>query len=509
MAKVVGIDLGTTFSAVAHVNQHGKAEIIQNRDGEWITPSVVLFDGGLKIVGTQAKNQSVISPDNVAQFIKRQMGDPDYIFVTDSGDEFRPEEISALILKRLKEDAESVLGEAVNYAVITVPAYFNDAQRKATQDAGEIAGFQVLRIINEPTAAALAYGLDKQNKEETVLVYDLGGGTFDVTAMRISPGKLDVISTHGDRNLGGFDWDNRICEYVADEIKYQGGPDIFDDLMLTQELREKSEKAKIQLSSRDKAKIIMSAEGKHYSIELTLDKFQELTEDLIDRTAEIAGDAMSSAALQWCDIDKILLVGGSTRMKAVPSLIERISGKKPSSELHPDQVVAIGAALQATMLDIPSSSGSIVPEGRQHLTSVQISDVCSHSLGVLVKNDANRLENSIIIKRDTALPCVCSEDYCTVSDNQSEIELKVTQGEHLDPDCVTIIGTVTLKIPPYPKGASIRVNLAYDVDGLIRVTVDDLSMGKSLGEFTIDRRANLADDEIAAMKNKIASLLVD
>jgi molecular chaperone DnaK len=502
MGKVVGIDLGTTFSAIAFVNQHGKPDIISNREGERITPSVVLFDGDMPIVGSIAKRSAVATPLNVVQFVKRQMGEPSWKFRTETGEVYKPEEISAIIIKRLKEDAEVALGESIKDAVITVPAYFNDAQRKSTQDAGLIAGLNVLRIINEPTAAALAYGIEKIKERQNILVYDLGGGTFDVTIMRLGDGGIEVLATGGDKNLGGFDWDNVIMEYLNEEFKKLGGLDLFDNPTLEQDLRDKAEIAKKTLSSRDKTSIFLSAGGKNSSIALTLSQFENMTESLLKRTGSIMEFVLEDAGLQWKEIDKILLVGGSTRMKAVPALIEKVTGKKPSLEVHPDEVVALGAALQGTLLQIQEGKSDLVE--RESFPLVEIRDVNSHSMGVAALNEYGQLKNSIVLRKDTHIPCKVSDIFNTVVDNQTELHVQVTEGEDIELEYVAIVGETTMKIPPYPKGAPIEVFFEYDPNGIIHVTVFDLTANKSLGEMHIERKSNLKDDEVEAMKQKLS-----
>lgn len=503
MGKIIGIDLGTTFSAVATINQHGKAEIIPNREGERITPSVVLFDGNTPLVGSIAKRSAVGNPLNVVQFIKRQMGNSSWKFRTEQGDMFTPEEISAIIIKRLKEDSETILGEPIKDAVITVPAYFDDAQRKATHDAGRIAGLNVLRIINEPTAAALAYGIEKNNQKQTILVYDLGGGTFDVTIIKVDEGGIDVISTGGDKNLGGFDWDNEIMNFLNEEFKKQDGPDLFDDPMLEQDLRDKAEIAKKTLSTRDKASVFLSAGGKNASINLTLDQFNTITGSLFKRTGSIMEFVLEDSGLQWKDIHKILLVGGSTRMKAVPTLIEQITGKKPSVEVHPDEVVAIGAALQGLLID---RSGLVDPK---MFSLVEINDVNSHSMGVIAVNQYEKEFNSIVLKKDTTIPCKTSNIYYTVADNQTELNVQVTEGEDEDPAYVKIVGEGVIKIAPYPKGAPVEVFFEYDHDGIIHVTVVDLTTNKRLGELQIKRESNMNEHDVQASKQKISKMAVN
>lgn len=499
MSQVVGIDLGTTFSSLAVVNQHGKPEIIPNREGERIMPSVVLFDGDMPIVGSIAKRAAVASPLNVVQFVKRQMGNPSWKFRTEEGEVYTPEEISAMILKRLKEDAETALGEDIHDAVITVPAYFDDAQRKATQDAGRIAGLNVLRIINEPTAAGLAYGLDKIEQAQTILVYDLGGGTFDVTIMRLGGGGIEVVATGGDKNLGGFNWDNEIMTFLNEEFQKHGGVDIFDDLRLEQDLRDKAEIAKKTLSSREKTDVFLSAGG---AIPLSRAEFEEFTKPLLNRTASIMEFVLEDANFQWRDIDKFLLVGGSTRMKAVPALIESVTGKKPSMEVHPDEVVAMGAALQAALLQAKG--------GRTNQAfPIVVQDVNAHSMGIVALDEQRKEVNSIVLKKNTPIPCKVSEPFSTVVDNQTEIHVQVTQGEETDPAHVTIVGEGTMPIPPYPTGAPIEVFFEYDHDGIIHVTVVDLVAKKPLGELQIHRTSNLTEQEVATKQQRMENQSVN
>jgi len=502
----VGIDLGTTYSAIAYINQHGKPEIIANREGERITPSVVLFDGDTPIVGSIAKRSAVASPLNVCQFVKRQMGEKDWRFLAENDKEYTPEEISALILRRLKEDAETALNCEISDAVITVPAYFNDAQRKSTQDAGRIAGLNVLRIVNEPTAAALAYGLD-QSAEQTIMVYDLGGGTFDVTIMRIAQGEIEVIATGGDKNLGGFDWDNKIMAFLNEEFQKEGGVDLFEDLALQQDLRDKAEIAKKTLSSRDNTKVFVSASGKNVSVGISREDFERIAGDLLNRTETLMEMTLEDAQLEWSDIDKVLLVGGSTRMKGVPALIERVSGKKPSAELHPDEVVAVGAALLGGILQKESGQGGV--SHLDGLPAVRISDVNSHSLGVVaVDGRTGKLYNSVILPKDTKIPTRASNVYGTVVDNQTELEVEVTEGEEEDLDYVRVIGKGSMRIPPYPKGAPVEVFFQYDDNGIIHVTVFDKTANKQLGELHIERQSNRTDSEVEQMKRQIATVEV-
>lgn len=505
MGRVVGIDLGTTFSVIAVVNRHGGAEIIANREGERITPSVVLFDGDTPLVGSMAKRLAVAHPENMVQFVKRQMGNPSWKFPSENG-VYTPEEVSALIIKRLKEDAERVLGETVRDAVITVPAYFDDAQRKATQDAGHIAGLNVLRIINEPTAAALAYGIERVGQRQTVLVYDLGGGTFDVTMMQISDGQINVIATGGDRNLGGFDWDNQIMSFLNEEFIKRGGPDLSEHPGLEQDLREKAEMAKRILSSRDKTTVFLSAGGKDVSIELTLTHFEAMTKSYLDRTGNIMGHVLEEAGLSWGGVDKVLLVGGSTRMKAVPALIERVTGKQPSMELHPDEVVALGAALQGTLLEIEAGKPDLIE--LDSFPFVQIKDVCSHSLGVITHDEFERPHNTIVLRRQTPYGARVSEIFSTLADWQTAIDVQVTEGEEEILEQVEIIGRQEVKIPAYPKGAPVEVFFQWDLDGMVHITVFDLTADTPLSEIHFKRLSNLSEQQVSEKADRLARTAV-
>lgn len=506
MGRVVGIDLGTTYSAISVVNQYGKAEVLTNREGERITPSVVLFDTDDPIVGSIAKRSAVANPFNVIQFVKRQVGDKTWKFRTESGNVYTPEEISAMILKRLKQDAETLLGEPVNEAVITVPAYFDDAQRKATQDAGRIAGFNVLRIINEPTAAALAYGIDKMHEKQTILVYDLGGGTFDVTIMRLSPEGLRVLATGGAKNLGGFDWDNEIMNYLNEEFKAQGGPDLLDDPMLEQDLRDKAEIAKKTLSSRERTSVFLSANGVNTSITLTRQKFDEVTHPLLDQTQKIMEMVLQDAGLNWNEINRVLLVGGSTRMRMVPALIERVTGRKPSMDVNPDEVVAQGAAIQGVILAM--KQGIYPMDAVSNFPLIEVQDVNSHSMGVVALDEMGKEVNSIVLKKDTVIPSRVSGHYTTTVDSQSQLHIQVTEGESNQLDFVKVVGEGMIELPEYPKGAPLEVIFSYDSDGIIHVTVIDSTAGTLLGELDIERTSNLTEQEVLEKADRVAKLAI-
>lgn len=508
--SIVGIDLGTTFSTAAVLSEKGVPEIISNREGERITPSAVLFDGDSPIVGTLAKAAAPTSPLNVVQFIKRQMGNKEWKFRTETGATYTPEEISALILKRLKEDAEVSLGEHVSDAVITVPAYFNDAQRQATKDAGRIAGLNVIRMINEPTAAALAYGLKQEGPSQTVLVYDLGGGTFDVTILRIGGGEITVVSTGGDKNLGGFDWDNCLMTHLNETFKAAGGPDLIDNPEHEADLRAKCELAKKTLTSRDKASVLLNVHGKSVTAQVTLEQFEEITRSLFKRTVTIMELVLEDAGLNWSHIEKILLVGGSTRMRGVARLITAATGKTPSFELHPDEVVAMGAAVQGALCR--REAGALVLAPGALLPIVRATDVNSHSLGVVALDEMKSREyNSIIIPKNTPIPCRASETYYTVDDNQRQVLIRVTQGEDESVESIHVIGQETIWLPPYPKGAPLEVAFEYDLDGQIRVSVKDLTANRMVDKnFTVFvRNANLSPEVVEQKRLAFSKLTVN
>lgn len=506
MGKVVGIDLGTTYSAVSVVNRYGKPEILANREGERITPSVVLFEGEDPIVGSIAKRSAVANPFNVIQFVKRQMGDKAWKFRTEDAEDYTPEEISAMILKRLKDDAEVLLGTEVHDAVITVPAYFDDAQRKATQDAGKIAGLNVLRIINEPTAAALAYGLDKLNKKQTILVYDLGGGTFDVTIMQLSAKGLRVLSTGGAKNLGGFDWDNAIMNYLNEEFKKHGGMDLLDDPMLEQDLREKAEIAKKTLSAREKTTVFLTASGINTSIVLTRQIFEEITRHLVRQAEKIMQFVLEDAGLEWEDVDRVLMVGGSTRMKSIPASIERLTGIKPSADVNPDEVVAMGAAIQGMLLYMKEGKHDL--NDSQSFPMVEVQDVNSHSLGVVALDETGEEVNSIVLKKDTVIPTRVSGHYTTTVDYQNQLHIQITEGEDSDLEYVKIVGEGMIELPAYPKGAPLEVIFEYDNDGIIHVSVIDSAHSRMIGELDIERTSNLTEEEVKEKQIRVGKLAI-
>jgi molecular chaperone DnaK len=508
MGAVVGIDLGTTYCAVAHVNAMGKPEIIPNREGERITPSVVLFQGDSPLVGSMAKRSAPTCPADCAQFVKRQMGDAAWRFITSGNESFTAEQVSAIILKRLAEDAAMYLGEPVTDAVITVPAYFDDARRRATIDAGQIAGLNVRRVLNEPTAAALSYGLDTQ-ESGTFLVYDLGGGTFDVTVMHVADGTFDVLATDGDRNLGGFDWDNVLISMINDKAMAEGSRNLLDDDSLTAELRDKAELAKRTLSTMEQTKVFLTVDGNSYQIPVSRSEFQQSTADLLARTDTLLQMVMESAGLTMDQIDQVLLVGGSTRMPAVQELVRRVTGKEPDRSINPDEAVALGAAVQAHILAADDSPGLLPALHGASSGTPTILDVTSQSLGVVALNEFQVEANAIIINRDTKVPCKRSSMFSTVADNQTELRVRVTEGDDEDLEYVNFIGESLLTIPPYPRGAPVEVILSYDIDGMIHVEVIDGTSGQPLGEFEIDRVANLSPEQREQMRAHMQSVSVN
>ena len=485
MSKIIGIDLGTTNSCVA-VMEGGKPVVIANTEGARTTPSVVAFTKtGERLVGEPAKRQAVTNADHTISSIKRHMGSDYRVTIDDK--KYSPQEISAMILQKLKADAESYLGEKVSEAVITVPAYFNDAQRQATKDAGKIAGLDVKRIINEPTAAALAYGLDNEN-EQKIMVYDLGGGTFDVSIIEIGDGVIEVLATNGDTRLGGDDFDNKTTQYMLSEFKRTEGVDLSGDKMAMQRLREAAEKAKKELSSATTTNINLpfitaTAEGpKHFDMNLTRAKFDELTHDLVERTVIPVQNALKDAGLDMSDISKVLLVGGSTRIPAVQDKVRQLTGKEPNKSLNPDECVAIGASIQGGKLAGDAGAGDIL------LLDVTPLTLSIETMGGIATH---------LIERNTTIPTRKSQIFSTAADNQSAVDINVVQGERQFAKDNKSLGRFQLDgIAPARRGVpQIEVTFDIDANGIVNVSAKDLGTGREQ-HITITAGSNLSDAEI-------------
>ena len=485
MAKVIGIDLGTTNSCVA-VMEGGEPVVIANAEGARTTPSVVAFQkDGSRIVGQVAKRQAVANPDKTVISIKRHMGSDFKVNIDEKT--YSPQEISAMVLKKLKDDAEAYLGTTVTDAVITCPAYFTDSQRQATKDAGKIAGLNVLRIINEPTAAALSYGLDKgKEKNSKVIIYDLGGGTFDVSVLEISEGVFEVLATRGDMMLGGDDFDNKIMDYMVDDFKAKNGIDLSKDKMAMQRLKEAAEKAKIELSGVTSTSVSLpfismtEAGPVHLEMEITRQKFDALTQDLVTRTEEPMRLAMEDAGLKYEDIDKVILVGGSTRIPAVMAKVKEMTGKDPFKGINPDECVAVGAAIQGGVL-----TGEV--------KDVLLLDVMPLSLGIETLGGVF----TKLIERNTTIPVKKSQVFSTAADNQTSVEIHILQGEREFCRDNKTMGRFMLQgIGPAPRGIpQIEVTFDVDANGIVNVAAKDLGTGKST-DITITSSTNLSEDEI-------------
>ena len=485
MSKIIGIDLGTTNSCVA-VMEGGQPTVIANKEGARTTPSVVAFTkNGDRLVGEPAKRQAVTNAENTVSSIKRDMGTDNGR--TLNGKKYSPQQISAMILQKLKDDAESYLGEKVSEAVITVPAYFNDAQRQATKDAGKIAGLDVKRIINEPTAAALAYGLDNE-KEQKIMVYDLGGGTFDVSIIEIGDGVIEVLSTNGDTHLGGDDFDERIMEWMVSEFKAKEGVDLSGDKMAMQRLKEAAEKAKKELSSATTTNIILpfitaTAEGpKHFDMDLSRAKFEDLIRDLVEKTAIPVQNAMKDAGLTNADLGKVLLVGGSTRVPCVQEKVRQLTGQEPSKSLNPDECVAIGAAIQGGKLAGDAGAGDVL------LLDVTPLTLSIETMGGIA---------TPLIERNTTIPTKKSQIFSTAADNQTAVDINVLQGERKFARDNKSLGQFRLDgIPPAMRGVpQIEVTFDIDANGIVTVSAKDLGTGKEQ-HITITGGSSMSDDDI-------------
>jgi molecular chaperone DnaK len=503
--KAVGIDLGTTFCAVAHIDAYGKPQIIPNAESERITPSVILFDGTNAIVGSMAKQNAVAEPEKIVDFVKREMGKSKAQFHRDfNGKIYSAEELSALIVKKLKNDAEKYLGEPVTDAVITVPAYFNDAERTATLHSGQLAGLNVLQVINEPTSAALAYGLDKLDSNQTVFVFDLGGGTFDVTIMRIETHHIRMIASNGDHRLGGKDWDDIIVNWVADEFDEVHGENPLLDLQSYQDLYSRALTAKIQLSSRSRTTIVHSYNGKSVKLELTRDEFEHRCRHLLEKCKTICEIVMAEANLQWQQIDRILLTGGMTRMPSVREMIRQISNVPVADDVSPDEAVAVGAAVQAVlaMLAEEDEGGtrSLPQEVRDQFSSedgslIKVTNITTHTLGVVLWDDS-RVEEYVfpMIKKMTPVPVEIKNSFGTAKANMKNAIVRVVEGESTVPGECTPLGICDIELPPFlPKGSPVELTYSYNENQVLEVIVD--AYGRQ-NRVQIARNTGLSDSEI-------------
>ena len=515
--KVVGIDLGTTFCAIAHIDLYGKPQIIPNVESERLTPSVVLFDGPSVIVGTLAKNNSVSEAEKIVDFVKREMGKPKEQFSREfNGKVYSAEELSALILRKLKADAEKYLKEPVTDAVITVPAYFNDAERTATITAGQLAGLNVLQIINEPTAAAVAYGLDKLDEDQTVFVFDLGGGTFDVTIMRIEGQGIQMLATNGDHRLGGKDWDDVIVNYVAEEFDRAHGENPLLDLESYQDLQSRALAAKIQLSTRPRTALVHSHNGKSVKVELTREEFELKTRHLVEKCKTICEMVLQEAQMQWSEIDKVLMVGGMTRMPMVREMVANLSSVPLVDDVNPDEAVAVGAAVQGilSLLKEEETTGerTLSDDTRQQFSSregglIQVTNITSHTLGVVLWDEAH-LEEYVfpMIRKMTAIPATAKNSFGTASANMQRAVVRIVEGESTLPAECTPLGLCDVELPAFlPKGSPVELTYEYNANQVLEVAVN---ASGNQAKVRIERNTGLAPDEVDRAAKGLGAIAV-
>ena len=511
--KAVGIDLGTTFSAIAHIDTYGKPQLIPNAESERITPSVLLFDGQNAIVGTMAKQNSVAEPEKIVDFVKREIGKSKAQFHREfNGKVYSAEELSALVIKKLKNDAEKYLGESVTDAVITVPAYFNDAERTATLHAGQLAGLRVLQIINEPTAAALAYGLDKLESNQTVFVFDLGGGTFDVTIMRIENNHIRMLASNGDHRLGGKDWDDVIVNWVATEFDSQHGENPLLDLQSYQDLYNRALTAKIQLSSRTRTTIVHSYAGKSVKLELTREDFEKRCRHLLEKSKSICEIVMQEAGLTWQQIDRVLLTGGMTRMPSVRDMIRSISDRPIAEDVSPDEAVALGAAIQGVLSLLHEEdrlgARTLPVEVREQFSNsegqlIKVTNITTHTLGVVLWDDS-RVEEYVfpMMRKMTPVPVEVKNSFGTAKANMKNAVVRIVEGESTVPSECTPLGVCDIELPPFlPKGSPVELTYTYNENQVLEVVVQ--AYGRQ-NRVQIARNTGLSDNE---MESATADLL--
>jgi len=501
----VGIDLGTTVSAISYIDEHGEPVIIPNLNGNRTTPSVIFFEpGGEHIVGREAKNQAIVDPARTIRFVKREMGNPSYRFNVDGKDYF-PETLSSLILSALKGDAERVLGQGISSAIVSVPAYFKDAQREATKNAAKIAGFERVKIVNEPTAAALTYGLGKLDQHQTVVIYDFGGGTFDVTVMRIDESGFTILGTGGDEKLGGKDIDELLVEYLAEQFLKEHDIDLRDEPHTRHDLWDKAEQLKKDLSFRTSLAVVLSVGNTTSRIDIDREKFDSLISDITARTRECMTETLQATGLGWSDIDAIVLAGGSSRIPAIREMIKECSGVTVMQDMNPDECVAKGAAIQGAMLVSDNVSGK-TDSGPERRVAVQ--DITPHSLGIKVfSQEKDEYVNSIIIPRFAQIPCVRTRKYRTQVDNQKKIEFDVLQGEDADPQSPgnQLLGKAGLSDLPDHKAGELVINvtLSYNSDGIVEVSTHELKGGRTSEEVLMKKHNALSDEEIERFKDDL------
>ena len=531
MGKIVGIDLGTTFSVIAHVDEQGQPEIIPNAESERITPSVILFEDDLVTVGKIAKQHAKAVPEQVVEFVKREIGKSKSTFFRRFQDkDYSAEELSALILKKLKQDAEAYLDTEITDAVITVPAYFHDAERDATRNAGKIAGFNVLQVLNEPTAAALAYGVDQLGTDQNVFVFDLGGGTFDATLMQISESNVQMLATHGDHRLGGKDWDDKIIAYVAEMFEIEHGENPLQDLHAYQDLQLSAVGAKESLSGRQKVPIVCGYNGKTTYVELTREKFRTLTAELLDKCRALCDVVLSEADMTWAHIDTVVLVGGATRMPIVQEMIASMSGKEINPHhVNPDEAVALGAAIQGTLRQISEQPDAtedmteavierfIGPDGSPKVT---VTDGATHNLGLVVLNAQRESIIHVMIPKMTAVPCEMTDEFGTVDEGQRSVLIEVVQSldhdkrkDEIDVFEAYKLGECLLELPPdLPQSTPIQVTYKYNLDQVLEVTAKSLSSDKATAAyevFSVIERPTLNEEEVAQAQSEIRDLKVE